>query len=510
MTKIEKVDLFQIHDANAVMNIISTQPESLQLEYKKSDADLSHDIWETVSAFANTSGGLIILGVDNTLNGNIIVGVHNPQKQVHDFQNTICNPSKVSRRCIIDDDIAMHDFGGKTVIVIRIRELNVYEKPLYLNDNKTKSYIRFGEGDRLATDEEYRAMIRNSSFIQDSKALVGCGVNQLDSNSLEKFKREVLSNKPTLGEIDMPSDKFLLSIGLAEENEELGSIDVKLGTLLLLGKVSTIQHYLPHYHVDYFSHIGSDTRWSDRVSDDDFGIVELNLFNFFNIVYEKLITSIRSPFKLNSEQIRVSNDDFKIILRESLVNTIVHADYHQEFPSIKIDAYEHWVCFINPGKMLVTPEQFLAGGESRPRNTIIMKGFRLLGLAERQGFGGLTIVRNTIKNVWRYPDILTDLTHTELKVWNIDLADSFTDLTDDEKKAIKLINKADVGKSLQNLKRELDISEYKTKKIIDKLLEQSIICKIGNGPSTAYVINNTDMQLAKMEDTIHKIRANAH
>ena len=48
--------------------------------------------------------------------------------------------------------------------------------------------------------------------------------------------------------------------------------------------------------------------------------------------------------------------------------------------------------------MLVTKEQFLMGGDSRPRNEIIMKLFRLLGVSEIQGFGGPLIYKNAIKN----------------------------------------------------------------------------------------------------------------
>ena len=60
--------------------------------------------------------------------------------------------------------------------------------------------------------------------------------------------------------------------------------------------------------------------------------------------------------------------------------------------------YDGWYCFINPGKMLVSPEQFFLGGDSRPRNEIIMKMFRLLGASERQGFGGPLIYKTAVQN----------------------------------------------------------------------------------------------------------------
>lgn len=71
--------------------------------------------------------------------------------------------------------------------------------------------------------------------------------------------------------------------------------------------------------------------------------------------------------------------DFDEVLRECLINCLAHADYVQAYPSIKIEVFDGWFHFLNPGKMLVSLQQFRIGGDSRPRNEIIMKMFRWLG-----------------------------------------------------------------------------------------------------------------------------------
>lgn len=138
--------------------------------------------------------------------------------------------------------------------------------------------------------------------------------------------------------------------------------------------------------------------------------------------------------------------------------------------------------------MLVSPQQFWVGGDSRPRNEVIMKLFRLLGVSERQGFGGPLIYKTAMQNEYRRPEITSDIEHTEIKVWNIDLADSYPDLTADEKCALRYIAKENRAPSIKNIKEALGITDYATRKAVQSLEDARLIRKIGSGPSTAYTL----------------------
>ena len=67
--------------------------EKVTLECKRAKAEVPKSVWETYSAFANTIGGLILLGVDKDLKEKNpkkryqIMGVDDPQKIVTDFWN---------------------------------------------------------------------------------------------------------------------------------------------------------------------------------------------------------------------------------------------------------------------------------------------------------------------------------------------------------------------------------------------------------------------------------------
>ena len=232
------------------------------------------------------------------------------------------------------------------------------------------------------------------------------------------------------------------------------------------------------------------------MTDDEPGQAEMNLFNFYRIVYEKLGILLEYNFRLGEGQLRMPMSEFDETLRECLVNCLAHADYEKAVPSTRIDVYDGWFCFKNPGKMLVSEQQFVNGGESRIRNEIIMKMFRLLGASERQGFGGPLIYKTAKQNDFRRPEIVTNIEMTELKVWNIDLVDSYPELTIEEKNILRLIVKSPEPLSLNNIRNMLSYTEYKVRQILPELMEMQLIEKIGSGSSTRYTV---------MQESIEKI-----
>lgn len=79
--------------------------ESSNVEFKRSEDKLPESFWETYSAFANTEGGLIILGVLEKKDWMEFKGVSNPDKIRKDIFNTLENQNKVSRNLLDDSKV---------------------------------------------------------------------------------------------------------------------------------------------------------------------------------------------------------------------------------------------------------------------------------------------------------------------------------------------------------------------------------------------------------------------
>lgn len=458
-------------------------------ELKKAAGTLPKEVWETVSSFSNTMSGTIYLGVEERINENNIVGVTNPQKIISDFWNTISNPEKISYRTVNNSDVQLYDVEGKCVIEIHVPEAPNSKKPIFLKNRLENSYIRTGDGDRKMTLEELKANLRNAQSISDSIPINKFTINDLDEASITRFKTIVSNRYPEKDYDKMSDEAFLVKIGAAIIDRDSGVFKIYRGTLLFLGKYNSIRELYPHYHLDYFNYCNSSSRWNDRVASDEPADKEMNIMNFFFTVFDKLKNLQTKPFMLDTDLIRKPQHDINEGIREALVNCLVHADYELTSPCILITATNSYCTFTNPGKMLISKEQFIQGGKSVQRNEIIMKMFRLIGAAERQGFGGPQIFRTAIENRVLMPEVETNIHQTEVKIWYIDIIQSHPELTNDERLVATTLLKSVGVMSFQEIREQVNLTDYYIRKALDTLMEKKIVIRHGKTRSSRYSLS---------------------
>lgn len=117
-----------------------------------------------------------------------------------------------------------------------------------------------------------------------------------------------------------------------------------------------------------------------------------------------------------------------------------------------------------------------------------MKMFRLLGASERQGFGGPLIYKTAVENHLRTPEIESDLEHTELRVWSLDLIDSYPDLSEEEKSVLRIVVKSIRPVSINEVEILSRLTDYRIRKNIEHLEEMELLVKVGNGKATKYTV----------------------
>lgn len=88
-------------------------------EVKEAKSELPKNIWETVSAFSNTSGGWIVLGVKQIGKTFEIQGVGNLEKLEQDFFSTI--RSEKFNQILIVSEPKTYNVDGKRLLELYIR-----------------------------------------------------------------------------------------------------------------------------------------------------------------------------------------------------------------------------------------------------------------------------------------------------------------------------------------------------------------------------------------------------
>lgn len=88
------------------------------------------------------------------------------------------------------------------------------------------------------------------------------------------------------------------------------------------------------------------------------------------------------------------------------------------------------------------------------------------------------------------------------------MADSYPDLSSEEKDILRFIVKSSQAQSVNTIRNKLNFSEYRVRKGIEKLEDKHLIRKIGNGPSTKYIVEMESVelltQLQMMMDVLKK------
>ena len=103
-------------------------------EAKLAKGGLPKSIWETYSAFANTNGGTIVLGLEERADKTLdVFGVDNPEALLKMFWDTINNRQKVSLNILTDGDVSVETFDGKKIVRIAVPRAERADRPVFLN-----------------------------------------------------------------------------------------------------------------------------------------------------------------------------------------------------------------------------------------------------------------------------------------------------------------------------------------------------------------------------------------
>lgn len=143
------------------LNNLQKYRENNRIEAKEALGGLPESIWETYSAFANTDGGVILLGVEELPDKSLhALDLLDPQWLIDDFLTILNDPTQVSVNILTEEDVQIHEIDGKHIIAVTVPKADIRCRPVYVGGNVLRgSYRRCGEGDYRSTPEEIETML---------------------------------------------------------------------------------------------------------------------------------------------------------------------------------------------------------------------------------------------------------------------------------------------------------------------------------------------------------------
>lgn len=471
--------------------------ENNRVEAKKAAGGLPRSIWETYSAFANTIGGIILLGVEELPDHSLCpIDLPHAEEMVTEFWNTINNPKKVNVNILSDKHVQIIETDGCRIIAITVPRAIRQDKPVYIDGNPmTGTYRRNGEGDYRCTPEAVQAMIRDAAAkAQDMVVLEEFALSALDMDSLRRYRIRMKSHRPGHVWEEVDDFEFLYKLGAVGRGED-GAMHPTAAGLLMFGHEYEITRHFPSYFLDYQERLDDDTRWTDRIVSSS-GDWSGNLYDFYFRVYNRLQQEVKVPFRLENGE-RVDETPVHTALREALANCLINADYYGTRGLVVIRT-KNGITLSNPGNFRISVEDAKSGGVSDPRNTALMKMFNLINVGERAGSGIPSIYSVWKKQGWAEPVLQEEYSPDRITLSLV--FEKAAIKTSDKKPAIKTSGKITamrkeaiinyltehVSATSVELADILNLKQARVREILAELIADGYVVAIGQNKNRTY------------------------
>ena len=128
-------------------NNLQNYRENNRIEAKQATGGLPESIWETYSAFANTQGGVILLGVEELADKSLhAIDLLDPQWIIEDLWTGLEDPKVVSRNILTPDDVEIHVVDGKQIIAVTVPAAAWEQRPIFIGGDPIRGTFRRSGG----------------------------------------------------------------------------------------------------------------------------------------------------------------------------------------------------------------------------------------------------------------------------------------------------------------------------------------------------------------------------
>jgi len=335
------------------------QGEGKTLEFKQ-QLPKGEQLAKTLVAFANTSGGKLIIGVNDQRQ---VVGVKGDEfdlmDQIASMLYSQCQPTLLP-------NIYLETLEDKTLIVVQVHRGSQLPYHLKSHGRDEGVYVRLGATNRPASLEMIHELERQRLLQSyDEQAAWQVELGELDLTPLTQAFEQ--AGKP----LDTARMKSLKLI-----REEQGADRPTHGLMILLGLYEQVEIKCSRFKGTSMA-------------------VFLDKKEYRGDLFNQLAQTeafIKNHLHLKAEILGLQRTETYEIpipaIREALVNAVVHRDYSNAGRDIKVGIYDDVLNIVSPGGLPngLTLNEALKG-RSEIRNKVLARVFKELGYIEQWGSG---------------------------------------------------------------------------------------------------------------------------
>jgi ATP-dependent DNA helicase RecG len=460
--------------------------ETLTIEFKSDRHKLSNsEIFDAVVAFANTEGGDLYLGIEDS---GEVTGVHKEHIDPTTLGAFIANNTlpPVSIRAEIIEDVhpvlkisVPKSYNGIVATIsgkIQRRRIKADGTPENVPMYPAEFATRLSDLRML----DYSAM-----------PISECSINDFDSIETERLRNLILSYNGEKTLLDLPNEDLFKALGFARDIN--GQLIPTVTGLLMIGKVSVIRHYIPTHATSFQVLSGTDVKVND-----DTCLPLLSTIDKINTYME----AWNPEQEIEMGLFRVSVPDFnKRAFREALINAFSHRDY-SKMGRVRVCISDEGLLIANPGGFIegVSVKNLLTA-EPHGRNPLLADALKRIGLAERTGRGIDRIYEGSLV----YGNPLPDYSNSTAVTVSLFIPRSKPDpqiakLVSNEQNRLGRplsLNTLLVLNMLKDMPRSkvkelaaaTSLSEIATKAILDTSIECGIVDIYGSGHNRTYILS---------------------
>lgn len=356
---------------NEIKSIIASG-EGYNAEFKVSIPSKIKEITEEVCAFANASGGVVLIGVDDANN---IKGITIDNAKRSAIQNSI-NEISPSLKC----DFNMVEVDGKNIAIIEVP--SGQNKPYVLSG---AIYVRQGpNSQKLTTVEEMRDFFQQADkiYFDDAICKEANIEDDIANENINTFRFEA-------GLVNATSDEQLFTNLKLVTNEG----QLKNGTILFFG--SNPEKFFEKAVIRCVVFDGIDKRY---IIDDK--VMTGTLYQQYQQSMVWLKSKLDVRYDIEGEGGKPRKELWEIpetAFKEIIINSLAHRDYYDKGSRITIEVFDDRVEISNPGGLVSAVPRSEFGKRSASRNPLIFGLFERMRLVEQIG-SGITRIRDVMND----------------------------------------------------------------------------------------------------------------